>query len=162
MPPSRSGRPPSSSYAKGEKLAREIDTVGVLASILVSRAPAQLAVGDLEGAERSCLQARTYMGQLGDRLGLAECSKVEGMICRKRSLYVEAQERLRRGRHLFQELENPLGVAECDLELGLLQQQGGDVGGARQCLEDARTSFQQVGALEEVRKAEELLAALST
>ena len=149
-------------YTRGGEQAREMGTVDIEANIVVSQAVAQIGVGDLEEAETSCLQARTYMEQLGDRLGLAECSKVEGMICRERSQYSEGEERLQQGRHIFEELENQLGVAECDLELGRLLQDRGEVEAASQHLEESCKLFQEIGAVEDARKAEELLTTLAS
>jgi len=147
-------------YARGWGLAREMGTIDVEANILVSQAVAQIGVGDLEGAEISCQQARAHMEQLGDRLGLAECDKVEGMIHRERSQYPQAEKQLQQGRHRFNELENLLGVAECDLELGRLFQDRGELETARQRLEESQRLFQEIGAEADARRAEELLAAL--
>jgi len=148
-------------YARAEKLAREMGTVDALANILVSQAPAQLRTGDLEGAHGSCQQARAYMEQLGDALGQAECSKVEGMILRARSQQARAEECLQEGRHLFQRLKNQLGAAECDLELGQLLREHGDLERARQCLESAQRAFAEIGAETEARRAAELLKDLA-
>ena len=147
-------------YSEGEKRARVLGILDVIANILVSKAVAQIHLDDLEGSENSCAQARAYMEHMKDPLGLAECRKVEGMICRVRSQFREATRRLQQGRHSFEELENDLGVAECDLELGLLQQQRGDVEEARRLLEDSVRLFQQIGALEDARRGEEVLAEL--
>ena len=97
-----------------------------------------------------------------DRLGLAECEKVQGMICRERGQYAEAANLLRQGKQSFLELENQLGVAECDLELGLVQQRGKDLEGARRHLQDAAALFEQIGAVAEVRRAKALLASLTS
>ena len=109
------------SYAEAENLAKGMGTMDVLANILVSRALAQIGVGDLKGGERTSRQARAYMGRLRDRLG-AECNKVDGIILRERGQYLEAEELLLEGRVLFKDLENLLGAAECTLELGIALQ----------------------------------------
>jgi tetratricopeptide (TPR) repeat protein len=85
------------SYDKDEELALELGTIAVLANIRISRAVAELHLGDLDRAESSCLQAVTMMDQLNDRLGLAECHKVEGIIMRERGDYAEATKRLEMG-----------------------------------------------------------------
>lgn len=149
-------------YAEGEKLAREMGTVDVLANILVSRVAAQIGLGALQDAEASCRGAQIYYQQLQDLLGLAECEKMAGVIGRERAQYAEAETRLRHGKQRFQDLENQLGIAECDLELGLVQQALGDVAGARRYLQASSELFQQIGAEEEVQKAQALLNALAS
>lgn len=147
-------------YDRGEKQAREMGTVDVEANILVSRAEAETMEGDLEGAGASCAKALVYMEQLGDRLGVAECRKIEGMILRERAEYERAEDRLVQGRTLFEELGNRLGMAECDLELGRLEQARGDADEARLRLVEAQTRFGEVGAEEDARRVGELLAGL--
>ena len=149
-------------YTEGEKLARDMGTVDVVANILVGRASVQLNLGDPEEAETACQGAHIYYEQMQDRLGLAECEKVEGMICRERGQYAEAANLLRQGKQRFLHLENQLGVAECDLELGLVQQRGKDLEGARRHLQDAAALFEQIGAVAEVRRAKALLASLTS
>jgi len=102
------------------------------------------------------------MEELEDRLGLAECDKVEGMILRERCQYLQAEKMLRQGRRVFEELENQLGMAECDLELGSLLQTQGDLEGARQRLEESQKLFQDIGAEVDAHRAEEILAALAS
>ncbi len=147
-------------YGEREERARELGTVDVVANILISKAAAQIQVDELEDAETSCKQARLYMEQMKDRLGLAECRKVEGMIYRERAEYRRATECLQQGRYTFLELDNDLGVAECDLELGRLQQERGDVEEARRLLLESVQLFQQIGATDDARKGEALLAGL--
>ena len=147
-------------YAQGEKLARDMGTVDVLANILVGQASVYIGLSDLDGAAASCQGARIYYEQMQDRLGVAECKKVEGMINRGRGLYSEAEALLVEARHSFQDVENELGVAECDLELGLVRQHGGDVEGARRYLQKSSALFEQVGAVEEAGRAKALLADL--
>lgn len=149
-------------YADGEKLAREMGTVDVEANILVARAQAEVATGDLDGAEQTCNKALSYMEQLGDRLGVAECRKVEGSIWRERGEFDRAEASLQRGRHLCQELENRLGVAECDLELGRLEQARGNLDAARLRLEESKEAFRALGAEEDAQRAEGLLTQLAS
>ena len=148
-------------YERGCQLAREMGTVDVEANILVSQAVSQLSLGDLDTAETSCRQARVYMAQLEDRLGVAECDKVDGMIHRERAQFGEAQERLERGRHSFELLENRLGVAECELELGRLFHTRGEGDAARLRLRESQRLFSEIGAQTDAQRAEELLAALA-
>ena len=148
-------------YEEGEKLARDMGTVDVVANILVSRGAAQIGTGDLEGAEASCRGAYIYYEPMQDHLGLAECKKVEGAICRERAQYVEAEALLLHSRQSFQDLDNHLGVAECQLELGRVRQDLGDGEGARGYLQESSALFKQIGAIEECRKVESLLVALA-
>ena len=149
-------------YAEGEKLGREMGTLDVLANILVSAASAGIGLGELEGAEASCQGAQIYYEQLQDRLGLAECDKVQGAICRDRAHYIQAEVLLLQSRQSFQELENQLGMAECDQELGILRRQCGDVEGARRYLQASVALFEQIGAIEEVSKVNALLTTLTS
>ena len=149
-------------YAEGEKLAREMGTVDVLANILVSQAAAQVGLGDLDAAEVSCQSAEIYYTPMRDPLGLAECDKVKGAICRERAQYPRAEELLQQSRRQFHDLENHLGVAECDQELGLVRQYSGDEEGARTCFQTSAERFTEIGALAEARKVETLLAALAS
>jgi tetratricopeptide (TPR) repeat protein len=149
-------------YERGRALAREMGTIDTEANIMISLAPSRMALGDLEGAEDMCRQARTHMEQLGDRPGLAECDKVEGMIYRERSQYVEAQEHLELGRHRFEELEIALGVAECDLELGRLFRVSGEVEQARLRLQESQRIFGEIGAAVDANRAEAMLSELAS
>lgn len=148
-------------YEKGEELAIELGTIQVLANIRISRAVAELHSGRLDAAERLSLQAATLMEQLNDRLGLAECRKVEGMVLRERADYVESLRRLEEGLQMFRDLGNDLGVAECELELGLLERQRGAPGEARVRLSESVRLFRQIGADEDVRRGEVLLAEIA-
>ena len=148
-------------YQKGEELAIDLGTVSVLADIRVSRAAAELRLGDLDGAERSCLQSAALMVQLGDPLGLAECRKVEGMVLRERGDLPESRRRLDEGLHAFREHGNELGVAECELELGVLESRRGDVGEARSRLSESVRLFRQIGAEDDVQRGEALLAEMA-
>jgi tetratricopeptide (TPR) repeat protein len=148
-------------YAESARLARQMGAVSLLAHILAGTALAQLGAGDGAAASASCAAARMYMEQMGDRRGLAECDKVEGVIHRQQAQYAPAEELLERGRKLYLVLGIRLGVAECERELGLLLQGCGDVEGARQRLQESSALFGRIGAREEARRAEELLAALA-
>ncbi len=149
-------------YGKAEELAREMGTVDVEANVLVSAAVAQLEVGDLEASDKSCLLARRHMEQLGDRPGLAECGKVEGMILRQRGAHTLACERLQMGRHLFAELDNALGIAECDMELGRLELARAAGEQARSHFTAAQLAFAKLGAEDDARRAAEALAQLTS
>jgi tetratricopeptide (TPR) repeat protein len=149
-------------YQHGLQLASEMGTIDVEASILVTQSVAQLRAGSPEDAATSCQTARIYMEKLGDRLGLAECDKVEGMICGSQEQYQEAEEHLSKGRHLFEALENRLGVAECELELGRLLQNRGEVGPAKACLRESQRLFNEIGAEANAREAEELLTGMAS
>ena len=144
-------------YAEGEKLARAMGTVDVLANILVSQATTQIGLGDIDGADGSCQGARLYYKEMQDPLGIAECEKVQGVICRERQQYEEAEERLKRSLQSFETLENQLGVAECELELGLLQQRLDDVEGARHYWQSAATHFAEAGAATEANRVKSLI-----
>ena len=147
-------------YTEGENLAREMGTMDVVANILVSRVAVQIALFDLDGAESSCGGARLYMGEMEDRLGLAECDKMEGVIRRQQQRYGEAALLLEQSQKSFGELENGLGVAECELELGLLQQLQGDLQEAGRHLSAAAEQFVRIGAKGEAERVAELLAEL--
>ena len=150
-----------SCYAKGEKLARELGTVDVLANLLVSRAIVHVARGELEEAEVACARARQLMDQLSSRIGMAECHKVEGMIDRERGLYPRATDHLEKGMAAFQDLENDLGVAECELELAVVEQRQGELVRARRRLEDSIRRFEQVGAAGDAQRGQALLAEMA-
>jgi predicted ATPase len=150
------------SYGHAQQLAGEMGTVDMEANVFIAQATAQTRVGDLAEASVLCRQARGQMEELEDRLGLAECDKVEGMILRERCQYLQAEKMLRQGRRVFEELENQLGMAECDLELGSLLQTQGDLEGARQRLEESQKLFQDIGAEVDAHRAEEILAALAS
>ena len=149
-------------YDKAEELARKMGTVDLEANILISRAPALIALGDLDGAANSCRRALHHMQRLGDRLGVAECRKVEGMIHCQRDEYTVAQERLEEGRSLFAALDNPLGVAECDLELGRLLAECGARDEAISRLEQSSRTFTELGADDDARRADAMSSALAT
>jgi tetratricopeptide (TPR) repeat protein len=149
------------SYNKGEELAIELGTIPVLANIRISRAVSELHSGNLDAAESSRLQAETLMTRLNDRLGLAECRKVEGMVLRERADYAQSQKRLEAGLHLFRTLGNELGVAECEFELGVLEQQRGADTEARSRLSESVRLFRQIGADDDVRRGELLLAEIA-
>ena len=118
-------------YENATEMAKKLGVVDVLANILVSRATAEARGGDLDEADLFCRRSAALMEQLGDRLGLAEVHKVEGVICASRQQYEQATAKLSQGRTTFAELENHLGVAECERELGLLHRIQGDGEGSR-------------------------------
>ena len=148
------------SYTLGETLSRQSGTVEILANILVSRATAQIGLGDLEAADASCRGARLYYEEMQDELGLAECTKVQGILCRERGQSEEAERLLLGSRLSFQDSENQLGVGECSLELGILRQRLGDRPGAGRYLLASAETFDAIGAEREGQKARELLAAV--
>jgi len=147
-----------SCYEKGEELASKLGVMDVLANILVSRAAAQIHAGQLEAAEDACMKAQVLMEQLEDQVGLAECLKVEAMTLGERGEYGRAEETLRTAMASFSAVDNQLGVAECEVELGKVKREQGDVETARQRFEESVRMFQQLGAGEDARRAESLLA----
>ena len=150
-----------SCYAKGEELAQGLGTVDVLANLLVSRAQAHARRGELEEAETARERAARLMEQVGNRLGQAECLKVQGIVTRERGQLERASEVLQQGMTAFQALENELGVAECGLELALVAQRRGDTAGARRRLQDSIRLFRQVGASGDAERGENLLAEMA-
>ena len=149
-----------SCYAEGERLARDMGTVEVLANILVSRSAAQVGVGDLGGAETSSNGARMYYEEMQDPLGVAECDKILGIVRHHRGEHVPAAVALLKSRRAFRDFENQLGVAECELELGRARRASGDIGEAAQFYRAAAIHFEEAGADAEVEKARALLAEL--
>lgn len=149
-------------YAKAEELAREMGTIDVEANVLVSAAVAHLENGNGEACDKACMLARRQMEQLGDRPGLAECNKVEGMALCKRGEYALACDRLQAAQHQFAELDNALGAAECAMELGRLELARGEGEQARLHFAEAERSFTDLGAEDDARRAAEALAQLAS
>ena len=147
-------------YAEGEGLGREMGTVDVLANILVSRAMVQVDVNDLDGAETSYQGAQVYFEQMQDALGLAECAKIQGIVLLERGHPVQAAVTLVKCRRGFSSLDNGLGVAECEVELGRARRARGDIEEAQSFYQAAIAHFQELGADVEADRARNLLATL--
>ena len=137
-------------------------TIDVEANVLVSAAVAHLENGDVEACDKACMLARRYMEQLGDRPGVAECNKVEGMALGKRGEYALACERLQTGQHQFAALDNALGAAECAMELGRLELARGAGEQARPHFAEAERSFTELSAEDDARRAAQALAQLAS
>ena len=149
-------------YQAAARLARELGTTDLLTRALVGQARAHSGGGNTDAASAACLAARALMSQTQDRTGLAACALAEAGIRRHRAQYAAAEELLLEWKPVLRGLENLLGVAECDRELGLLRRQRGDIEGTRQYLEASSRRFREIGALGEARKAHRLLSAISS
>jgi len=63
------------SYGYAQELAREMGTVAIEGNALIAQAAVQVQIGDLAEASVLCRQARGHIGELEDRLGIAELGK---------------------------------------------------------------------------------------
>ena len=70
----------------------------------------------------------------------------------------DVEEALKTAMMSFGALENQLGVAECELELGRVKRDEGDLQAARERLEESARLFGELGAAQEAKRAAALLA----
>lgn len=155
-------------HQQSESLARRLGAAHLLSRALAHQARALAGAGAGERAGWQCLAARVHAERLGDRRGRAACDKLEGIVCRERALaadaaalYAEAQEHLQRGSWAFGELGDRFEEGECELELGLLERERGDVEEARRRWLRAAGLFSRIGATGGARRVAGLLAALA-
>lgn len=107
-------------YGKSLKVS---DTVGLspLKSItFLNRSLALKHLNRLEEAREYNLKAHRLLARLKDELGLAEFHKIQGIIEREQSNFIEAKEHLDVALEKFSNLQNNLGIAEVEFEQGVL------------------------------------------
>lgn len=148
-------------YTQAIEVAERLGVADVMANILVSQAAAQVHAGDIEEADVSCRRSSVLMEQLGDRLGAAECLKVDGMICASRDQLERAVQRLSDGGSRFEQLGNSLGKAECEQELAAVRRQQGNDAGAQEHLQRALELYRSVDARKEAEAIVGLLGEAS-
>ena len=140
--------------------AEEMGMYGVWANVQVSRAQAQVILGDIDGAVVSRERARAEMARVDDQLGLWECEKVSGMISRERGNHEEAEGQLRAAATGFSSVSNPLGEAESQYELALLYERIGRITEAKAEVLSAKAAFVELSAALDIIRCEELAARL--
>jgi tetratricopeptide (TPR) repeat protein len=139
------------SYFLGSKQQQE----PVMATSLLGKANAFYKRSDLDVAAKLVGQALALFEQCGDRLGQADGYKLKGMIFRDKKDYVLASSCFQTSLRINRDLDNKLNIAETFFELGLMERHRRRNQPALEAFGEAAALFRQVGAREEMRKAEQ-------
>jgi len=108
------------SYGKSLSIS-DVHGLAPMKSItFLNRALAFAHLRDFEEAREYNFKAHRLLTQLNDELGLAEYYKIGGIIEREEGSWVEARKNLQKALEKFGILENQLGCAESQYELGKL------------------------------------------
>jgi tetratricopeptide (TPR) repeat protein len=98
--------------------------------------------------------------QTHDRLSLADAYKVKGMIHREMKSLDAAESYLQTSLRINVELNNQVNIGETYFEIGILATTRKSQAAALQAFQQAKATFKKVGALENVKKAQNQIAAL--
>jgi serine/threonine protein kinase/tetratricopeptide (TPR) repeat protein len=120
--------------ARAEGLVREGEDPRLLGSIHAARSLCAEGLGDPPRARGHAVLAAQYLGQAGERRGLAEAWVVLGERSLRHGALDEAEKAFERAQKLQARLGNPVGEGQCHASLA-------EVAAARGDLEQARTSW---------------------
>lgn len=145
------------SYGKSLSIS-DVHGLAPMKSItFLNRALAFVYLGDFEEAKEYNFKAHRLLTQLNDELGLAEYYKIGGIIDREQGNLVDAGGNLQKALEKFGTLENQLGCAESQYELGKLALAKSKLDEMIVWYEKAIKSYQGLGIKNKVKMIEDLL-----
>lgn len=149
-------------YGKSLK-ASDVMGLRPLKSItFLNRALALAHLKRFDEAREYNFKAQELLKQLKDDLGIAEYHKVQGVIEREQSNWIEAGRHLQLALEKFMALRNKLGQAETEYELGLLAHSINRQENMAQWLNKALESYGELGLVEKVEKINGILGQLQS
>jgi ATP/maltotriose-dependent transcriptional regulator MalT len=115
-----------------------------------------LAASDASSARAGAEELSSIAADLGAPLLQATSAQASGAVLLVEGNAVEALERLRNARTVWQALEAPYEVARVRVLIGLALRQLGDEDGAKMELDAARAAYESLGAEPDLTRLEEL------
>lgn len=148
-------------YEKAYHLAEEDGALGLIANIHLNRAELLLELGDTALAAPACAHALDTYKKTNDRLGEADAYRLLGMVFTRREQWTTAEKLFEQSLEINRRFEHRLGEAEAYRDRGrmLVALQTPDQ--ARVDFERALRIFNDVGAVSDVVRVEELIASLT-
>ncbi|GIW50787.1 MAG: hypothetical protein KatS3mg081_0142 [Gemmatimonadales bacterium] len=141
--------------------AGEAGDLRLLALTQGGRAEIRLMAGEPELARREIEHALATRRQVGDVVGEAEDLRVLGAVLVELGETAEGERLLRTAIDRAEAFDRPLLAAQAERDLAKLYRRLGKNGEASEFIRRARVRFKQLGAEVEVRKLDELTAALA-
>lgn len=148
------------SFQRALALARTRDDPFVESVLTLNLAQVWIASGNLDAAEKLCESSLESARARGDHLTTAEALKCRARIERERGALQASIATLRIGIFEAEGVEDRLLQAEMLREFGQTSRALGNSADARLAWREAAESFEDVGAQEEAREINELLASL--
>lgn len=137
-------------------LAKEIGERNLMAMICLKKAHLSAQRNSFAIAHSFKDFALKTLTELGNRRGVADAYRIEGIIYHRQAEYEGSESSFKKGIDLNRELRNPLGLAETYLEYGIHLKERGRQEEALAALGESRKLFSRFEAL----KKEELIESL--
>gem|GEM_PF-4707629 len=135
-------------YGKSLHVSDTMGLVPLKSTTFLNRAIALINLQHLEEAEEYTTKAGRLLKRLHDGPGMAEYYRVQGMLDRIKGDYNSAREHLFTALEKFNQLNNFLGIAETEYEIGLLFEALHDGARGNEWLQRARDNFKKIGLTE--------------
>ncbi len=147
-------------FDRSHSLSATTRNIPLMALAGLAKANVYYLLHDLPVALQLVNQSIEQFTQTHDRLSLADAYKVKGMIHRDMRSFDAAESYLQTSLRINVELNNQVNTGETYFELGLLAITRKSQAAALKAFQQAKATFKKVGALENVRKAQNQIAAL--
>lgn len=145
------------SYGKSLSISDTHGLAPMKSITFLNRALASVHLANFEEAEEYNFKAFRILSQSKDELGLAEYYKIGGIIEREKRSWAQAREKLQTALEKFDKLENQLGCAESQYELGKLALAQSYPDEMVTWFQKAIKSYQALGIVDKVRMIEKEL-----
>jgi tetratricopeptide (TPR) repeat protein len=126
----------------------------------LNRALAKCRLNNFDEANEYNYKAYRLLKQLKDELGLAEYHKVQGIINKEQKNLAESRKHFTTAIEKYLSLQNQLGIAETQLELGSLEISNKKEDEALRWFKKAKDNFQILGIKEKVKQLETRISAI--
>ncbi len=137
-------------YGKSLAASDEMGHIPLKSITFLNRALALVHLKQFDEATEYNAKAYRLLEWLNDELGLAEYYKIRGMIERDQANTAEARNHLNLALKKFNSMQNKLGEAEVEYEMGLLASVVNDEGEKRLWLNKAKERYLELGIKEKV------------
>ena len=144
-------------YSKSLQVSDNMGFLQIKATTFINRASALIPLKRLDEAREYNAKAYKVYERLKDNLGLAEYYKIQGVIDKKSGNLSDAAKHFATSLEIFKGVENKLGIAETEFELGKLYLQSNDYDSASRWLEEARTMYEELNIKDKCIEIEHLI-----
>jgi tetratricopeptide (TPR) repeat protein len=144
-------------YGQSLQVSDVMGLVPMKAITFLNRTAVLVNLGQYDEAREYNGKALNLITRLQDELGLAEYHKMQGIIELETGQLDRSEIELKLALQKFEKLENRLGIAETEYELGRLAQSRSDDNQARELFNSALQHYRDVGNTEKITVIEDAL-----
>ncbi len=126
-----------------------------------NKAEALARMGNTNEAEIYAKRAESIVRKLSDLLGISSAYRVRGIIGRIEENYDDALKHMWKAMDVIADMDIPFTKAETKYNIGLIYLDKGDIEKAKMYFEDAKSTFERIGAEQYLKKVDSRLSQLS-